>query len=449
MKKRVLILSHDKVGDMMAGVGIRYHYLAEVLAEKFDVTLGAYNPKYLVDHNAKHSYKVRAVDIHDFRVAFDEADVVLALWLSDEMLAYANAQGKVVIFDIYAPVPVEIMAQMIFAHKAPDDQDEMAYADMIRRYVKYFRYGDLFLVSNERQLDFWVGYGFGTGTVTPHSFETADPFRRLAVAPMGIDAGQKLAHTKDVLRGVLPGIGKDDLVLLWTGGLWDWFDAQTVVRAMARLREHKDIKLVFYGIQHPNDEIPLMAETTLTRKLAEELGLTDKTVFFLDGWRPYRDRINYLLESDAAIYAHKPSIEARYSHRTRVIDSHILAGVPTIATAGDYFADEVIAKEGLGAVVPPGDEVAMAEAILGLRDKATVKRYRDNLARVKDEFDWHRVLAPVVEFIEQTEVGAKKPVVVPVDQPILKPLWYRMAKRYLPHRVKRLLVKGVKVVRGR
>lgn len=443
--KKVLILSHDKVGDKMAGPGIRYHYLAEILAEEFEVTLGAYNPKYLDDHNHKHKYKTLSVPINDFRAAFDEHDYIIALWLSNEMLEYANAQRKMIIFDIYAPVPVEIMAQMLFAHTAPGDLEDQEFAATIRRYMNYLRYGDLFLVSNERQLDFWVGFGFGTGQVTPLSFEELDPYRRLAVAPMGIDTKQPLKHSKNVLRGVVGEIKQDDLVLIWTGGLWDWFDAQTVVRAMEKLKDHADIKLVFLGTQHPNSEVPAMAETRLTRELSAELGLTDKTVYFFDGWLDYHARVDYFMEADAAIYAHKPSIEARYSHRTRVLD-HVLMKLPTIATAGDYFADEVEAKQ-IGLVTPPGDPDAMAEAILKLRDKQLRREFQENIDRVRDEYDWHNVLAPVVKFIRESDPSAKTPVPTPEDQPLIRPLLYRLAQRYIPFKIRRFLLRVLHRVR--
>src|SRR5690606_13661510 len=94
------------------------------------------------------------------------------------------------------------------------------------------------------------------------------------------------------------------------------------------------------------------------------LGLLDKHVFFLDGWLPYADRIYYLARADAALYAHKPSIESRFSHRTRVLD-HILMCLPTIATKGDYFSDYIDDHQ-LGLSVEPFDAPAMAEAIRSL-----------------------------------------------------------------------------------
>jgi glycosyltransferase involved in cell wall biosynthesis len=258
---------------------------------------------------------------------------------------------------------------------------------------------------------------------------------------MGVNLAEELTHTKAVLRGTMGNIKDNDFLLVWTGGIWDWFDALTVIRAMGKLKDHEDIKLVFLGTKHPNDEVPAMAETDEARKLARELGMLDKTVYFRDGWIDYAERINYLLEADAAIYAHKPSIEARFSHRTRVLD-HILAGLPTIATEGDYFAD-LVRDEGLGLAVVPGDVNAMAEAILNLRRPETMKAVHEQLAKVKPDFGWDKVLGPLVQYIERTDPKDKQPV--PEHRPMVRPAVYRAARRVLPFRVRRVILRAVRM----
>jgi hypothetical protein len=58
------------------------------------------------------------------------------------------------------------------------------------------------------------------------------------------------------------------------------------------------------GTKSPNDKVPIMDMTLKARQLSDELGLTDKSVFFLDGWVPYEDRVNYLLDATIAVSAH-------------------------------------------------------------------------------------------------------------------------------------------------
>jgi len=42
---------------------------------------------------------------------------------------------------------------------------------------------------------------------------------------------------RHALRGAVPGIGARDYVLLWGGGLWNWFDPLTLVRGVALAAE--------------------------------------------------------------------------------------------------------------------------------------------------------------------------------------------------------------------
>ena len=61
MIKKVLIISHDKVGKLMAGPGIRYHYMAKTLAKNFDVTVGFFGPENVPEIDAKSGRLIIAV----------------------------------------------------------------------------------------------------------------------------------------------------------------------------------------------------------------------------------------------------------------------------------------------------------------------------------------------------------------------------------------------------
>jgi hypothetical protein len=102
------------------------------------------------------------------------------------------------------------------------------------------------------------------------------------------------------------------------------------------------------------------------RKLADELDLTGRSVFFGSGWVPYDRRAAMLLEADVGVSLHLDDVETRYSFRTRVLD-YLWAGLPVLTTEGDAMAD-LVAERDLGAVVPYGDAKAVAEAILELAE---------------------------------------------------------------------------------
>ena len=100
-----------------------------------------------------------------------------------------------------------------------------------------------------------------------------------------------------MLRGVVPGIGDDAKIILWGGGVYNWFDPISLLRAVDKLRARlPEVRLYFLGMKHPNPHVPEMRMAVRTKELADELGLTDTHVFFNEGWVEYEDRQNYLLE---------------------------------------------------------------------------------------------------------------------------------------------------------
>ena len=242
--KRVLIISHDKIGSSMAGPGIRYHYMAEVLSKDFDVTIGFFDPSYLPDNELERHYKTKHIDAVRFEDGFKNQDIVIALWLSQQMIDYCNNNNIFTVFDLYAPVPVENLVGFIYGKGSIKSDDDFEFARSLRMYRLFFENGDLFLCSNRRQLDYWTGFVFGADQIRPSTYNTRPIYNRFIYSPMGIDTQKPLKHDKQVMKGVVPGINKKDKVILWTGGIWEHFDAQILVKAMSHLTSTRpDIKL--------------------------------------------------------------------------------------------------------------------------------------------------------------------------------------------------------------
>ena len=99
-------------------------------------------------------------------------------------------------------------------------------------------------------------------------------------------------------------------------------------------------------------------------------------------------------------------MESRYAFRTRFMDL-FWAEVPIVTTTGDVLADR-IAKDPLGEAVVPGDHVAMAKAILRLvEDQEFYDECVSNMAAMKEELRWERVLEPLIEFCRSDEEYAQ------------------------------------------
>jgi glycosyltransferase involved in cell wall biosynthesis len=376
----------------MAGPAIRAVELAKVL----QAALAGRKEVILAAPNQAQAGGLEAVPFGQGRLAelVKKAAVVIGQGLAAPLVPLLSPEHALVL-DFYDPNPVELMA---FFRDAPRREARRSQEHLRHRLLALARRGDLFLCATPRQRDFWLGLLAAAGRLSweaDQSHPNLDDL--LAIVPFGLPAAPP-HKTRPALKGVWPGIKPTDKVLLWGGGIWNWFDPLTVIRAIAYIsRQRDDVKLFFLGVAHPNPRIPAMAMAGRALDLARELDLLDRVVFLNHGWVEYQDRVNYLLEADLAVLASGLDLETHLSFRTRVLDA-LWAGTPLILTEGDHFAD-LARNENLGRVVPVGDDRAMAQAILGLvDDQAAMDRCRANVARLAERLTWARVAEPLVEF---------------------------------------------------
>ncbi|HEX6679666.1 MAG TPA: glycosyltransferase family 4 protein, partial [Gaiellaceae bacterium] len=260
--------------------------------------------------------------------------------------------------------------------------------------------GTSFICASERQRDLWIGILGALGRIDPE-VASADPSLRdlIDVVPFGLESNPPVAM-KPALKGVVDGIGESDRVLLWGGGIWNWFDPLTPIRAVHTLSQRRDdVKLFFLGVKHPNPGVHQLAVTQRAVELAKELNVYDTHVFFNFGWVPYAERANYLLDADIGISSHLDTVETRFSFRTRLLD-YFWAGLPTVATQGDVLSD-LVREENLGRTPRFGnieDWVGAVEELLDDRDEHA--RVRRNVEGIRERFAWPRVVEPLVRLAD-------------------------------------------------
>jgi len=302
---------------------------------------------------------------------------------------------RIVVADIYDPFHLEVLEQgkelpAIDRRFATRTSKEVLNQQLMR--------GDFFLCASPKQRDFWLGQLAAVGRINPATYDEHENLNSLiAVASFGV-SDEPPRHSRGVLKGVVPGIGRDDKVILWGGGIYNWFDPLTLLRAVDKLRRRMpNVRLFFLGVKHPNPHVGEMRMAAATRNLALELGLLDTHAFFNEDWVLYDDRQNYLLESDVGVSTHLDHVETEFSFRTRVLD-YFWSGLPVVATSGDSLS-ELIERRGAGFTVPPGDVDALEDALFRILDDADV--HASCAAACKElanEFRWSTVLRPLVEF---------------------------------------------------
>jgi glycosyltransferase involved in cell wall biosynthesis len=409
---RVLLVSNEPVGATMAGPGIRYRQFALQLAGRFDVALVIPNPPeedlpgIRMLHAAEYGYS-------RFRKLAAEYDVVVSQRLSIATMQALARRGVRVVYDLYDPLLFEALAFHVGQGDERAAGDSLARAALLKQ-VAALQTGSAFLCASERQRDLWLGLLSALGRIGYDEYEQDPALDRLVrVVPFGIEPEAPQA-AEPVLKGVVPGVGRDDRVLLWGGGIWNWLDPLTPIRSVAALAGRRpELRLFFLGVRHPGPNVPDMDMARRALALAEELGVAGKSVHFNFGWTPYAHRAGFLIESDLGISAQFDSVETRFAFRARLVD-YIWADLPIVTTRGDVLADLVAARD-LGRVVEPGDVEGWVEAILGLLDdRAEYERTLKNLEGVREELSWPRVAEPLAKLIAAVEPARRPARNVPV-----------------------------------
>ena len=418
---RILFVTTDNLSRRRAGPAVRCIELARVLARQYEVTVASAQPS-----DAKFTEFVlldRAQERkNELQQAARTSDVVVTQGLVLVRFPSLARAARHLVVDLYDPYLFEYLA-----HPHPQHAS-WGYLRQVYRLNQQLMAGDFFLCANQTQRDYWMGSLAALGRLNREEHERDRTFRRLIdVVPFGLPA-EAPRSTKQVMRGMMPGIEADHFVLLWAGGLWQWLDPLTVIRGVAAAAQQQPkVKLVFLGTQDPNPQNRPMTMVEQARRLAGELGVLQTNVFFANEWVPYDDRQNWLLEADIGVSAHEDTAESHFSFRTRVLD-YIWAGLPMILTEGDYFSDWV-AQQGGGKSVPAGDTESWKRAIVELAgDPGLRAKMQAQLQSRRADFIWERVAEPLIRYCHAPYKTARTSAVRQRVIPLLSAV-YDFAKR--------------------
>ena len=392
--KKVLIVSNDIVDENMGGVGVRYWEIAHSLAQNCLVTLAVPNETKL--HSA--TVEVVSFDLQHGQLSdlASKVDVIIVQGFILHFHPYLRDLGIPIAVDLYVPSLLEGLVW--------HDQDDWnswipAYEEYLRVQLELLRVGDFFFCASERQRDYWLGWLHAQKQINPHTYRDDPSLRKLIdVVPFGLPDNRPPEH-KPVLKGIHPGIPEDSFLLLWGGGLWDWLDPLTLIRAVALLiPHHPELRLFFMGTRHPDAVVSGMKMADQAIALSQQLSLFNRNVFFND-WVPYHERINYLQEADLGVVSHLEQIETHFSFRTRILDC-IWVGLPIVTTQGDSLAEEVV-KANVGLSVPPGDVSALAQAIETFIARGRGAIGQNDWEKIRGKFFWKNVVGPLLNFCER------------------------------------------------
>lgn len=393
-RQRILVVTPDIFTARMAGPAIRAWQIADALAARHLVHLVSTAGR--CELTSKR-FDVSAPEDRVLRSLSEDADIILFQGFAMEGRPYLGREDKIVVVDLYDPLHLE---QLELFRDAPAPHRRVTLFGATRVLNEQLVRGDYFVCASPKQRDFWLGQLAALGRLNHATYDDDNRFRRLlGVVPFGLPDDPPTVSGRSV-KGVVPGIDDGDDIILWGGGIYNWFDPLTLIDAVHRLKERRpQVRLFFLGLRHPNPDVAEMRMATEARRLAKRLRLTDRFVFFNEGWVPYDERQNYLLEADIGVSTHFHHVESEFSFRTRILD-YIWANLPIVCTEGDGFA-QLVAERGLGLVVPERDPAALEEALWRLlTDTALAASARSALAELRVEFAWSRVLEPITSFCD-------------------------------------------------
>ena len=385
--RSVLVATPEPLAARRAGPAVRAMRTAETLAaDGHRVTLAS-------TAAAPPTVTLDGVSVVGRADTPTDAEVVIVTGRAMLDLDWIAASDAVVGIDLYDPFQLEAL------HRGGDDR--IRRIDLVegagRTLMAQLGRGDRFFCANEEQRSLWLGYLGATGRINDRT-HGADPSLRslIDLAPFGVDTTPPRPGPSPLRT--IAGIGPDDPIAVWAGGLHDWLDPVTVIRAAAQVAETRpDFRLVFVAGPPPATQ----TAAPIARRARDEaaaLGLTDRVVFFYDDWVPFDERGALLLDATIGVCAHGDHVEARFSHRTRFLD-HLWAGLPTVTTGADPLSGR-LAAVGAATVVEPGDHMALAAALAALLDDPDRRRAMADAAHgLGATLGWPDVLAPVSSWV--------------------------------------------------
>lgn len=404
-RPRVLLISADPIGTQMGGLGIRYHELARVLARHAAVTLAHGGTEERPEAGERPGdvrtvpYRPHAPGALKRLIAAADTIVAHPQWpLVDRWLRRSAAR---VVIDLYCPETLETLE--LLNGRAPSVRRQLTATTEDRLHAS-LRTGHHFICASETQRDLWLGAMLALRLIDAETYDRDPSFRDVIdLVPFGVPEHPPRADAHGGPRDAIGGLMPEDEIVLWNGGIWNWLDAETAIRAVAIVAQRRpSVRLLFMATStgHPASA----RATRAARELAGSLGLLGSVVHFHEGWVPYSERDAWLTQASCAISSHGEHLEARFAYRTRLLDC-FWAGLPVVCTSGDDLAERV-AREQLGAVAPPSDVNALSSALERVLKRGRAA-YADSLRAAAERQTWPLVAAPLVRWISEPALSRR------------------------------------------
>ncbi|KXW55830.1 glycosyltransferase [Ferrovum sp. PN-J185] len=399
---RVLIISNETLTKRMSGTAIRSLELAKLAANWGSVIISV--PK--IDPCYEMDFYLVEEGTEDFFNEIELADYIFIQGFGLERCPQLLSTNAIIIADMYCPVLLEY----IQSFNLQNVKNRLEVTNSIINSQTYLlKFADYYICASERQRDFWIGWLAATNNIMPKkniNNETIKINDLIKILPFGSPERNPVEKFNGSLRKKFQ-LKDNDFIMIWGGGIYDWFDPQTIILAVQRLYEQNiKIHLIFLGVKHPNSEISQHQIVSDCINLAKKLNILNKLVYFNFDWVEYEKRDLYLRDANIAVSAHHESVETRYAFRTRILD-YIWCEIPIISTKGDYFSS-IIQDKGYGFTTNYNDVNDWVSKISILYNEQKI--YNEcvvNLKLTSSNFKWSKSSKVMFELLSSPKVDKK------------------------------------------
>jgi glycosyltransferase involved in cell wall biosynthesis len=393
MQRSVLVVTEDRLGEMLGGAAIRAYEIARSLSEVADVTLAGPGTEPPGLAPARH-VPFDLGDPSPLRQLFRDADVVIMRPPNPVVAGWLRASKARIVYDLCDPLPLDILEAQASSSR---ERQLFWHTVALDHFLAALHTGHHFICSGRRQRDLYLGMLLASRLIHPAAYGADPSFHSfLAQVPFGIptEPPQRVEGAGPLAR--FPAFGEDAQIMVWNGGIWNWLDPCTAVAATVKAAERcPRVRLVFMYAQGRDG--PEWREARAARGLAERLGALDRLVFFNEEAISYEERATWLMDADCIVSTHLDHLESNFSFRTRLLDC-FWAGVPAVCTAGDELSERIEDCDG-GVTVAPGDVDAVANAMVEVLGRGT-SAYSERLRAEGADLVWPIVTEPLRRIVQ-------------------------------------------------
>ncbi len=270
-------------------------------------------------------------------------------------IAKSIPSAKLLIVDLYTPIFLE--KELYYSKFNPKNfLDRKKAKSSVKKILVR---GNLFLVANKKQREYWLKTSKSLGVI----IEPSD----ISAIPTGAPAPTFLKRAPNK-------------IILWFGGIYPWLDPAPLAEAFLQIaKKYPDWKLRILGGYYQGT-----GYLKIYNNFLKILSLVPPDQVELIPWQKPQDLPKYLNDAAFAVHLPKSTKEDIYAHRVRLLsltNSHI-----PVLTSGNDAISQAIIKENAGVRVSTNPRILASQLAVNMTNQKRISQMSKNAALIERSF---------------------------------------------------------------